>query len=323
MANIAFSLVSIIAFLVTLFMGVYIILQASKLILGRRQTHTGEHFTHGKPTPAQGTPVEAKIFGFQFKGGRIFGVFGLGVAMLLVPLKFSLDVLAAPSQGPGRHVVPIPEESSIIDSVLEDEPVYAGFHFLKDIRLIDLRSRVPIPENKLEDRYSPVTWTRYSLLEKSLDAPDTLQFEFGTTGLDLTPRSLTHEYSLVRASAPHVHGSDTLRHTYRVMTNVADEPPNQPFLVVTEVTYWNGFRNDSTDWAGMRAQAGTDEVGMILLFPDEKPMKTYGLEICPPGPACSVFRGEHVLIPSANKKILVFKVPHPRANHTYRVRWTW
>ncbi len=35
MSSIAFALVSIIAFLVTLLMGVYIILQASKLILSR------------------------------------------------------------------------------------------------------------------------------------------------------------------------------------------------------------------------------------------------------------------------------------------------
>lgn len=320
MSNLAFTLVTIVAFLVTLSMGVYIILSASRTILRRHLT--GEHKTTRSHRISSGTPVEARIFGFEIKGGRIFGAFGLGVAMLLVPLKFSLEGLT-PSQVPAQSVVPEPDPEEVIDSTWVGEPDYDGVHFIKDIRVIDLRSRVPIPPDRRRERVSPVTWTRYSLIEKSAAAPDTVDFEFGTTGVGLTPRSLTHEHSLIRASTPHVHGSDTLRYTWRIRADISEEPVDQPFLIVTEVTYWNGFDDERKEWAAMRAEEGTDEVGMILLFPDQKPMQSWQLQTCPPGPQCKTFTGEHVLIPSANKKVLVWKVPHPKVGYTYRIHWTW
>ena len=58
-----------------------------------------------------------------------------------------------------------PVEAATIVPTLAD-PIYDGVEILKDVRIIDLRGRVPVPpEKKTSDKVSSATWVRYTLMK--------------------------------------------------------------------------------------------------------------------------------------------------------------
>lgn len=80
-----------------------------------------------------------------------------------------------------------PVEAATIVSTLTD-PVYDGVEILKDVRIIDLRGRVPVPpERKTSDKISSATWVRYTLMKKVKDK-SFVEFESATSGAGIDAR---------------------------------------------------------------------------------------------------------------------------------------
>lgn len=231
--------------------------------------------------------------------------------------------------GPGElsrppSIVPMPINYQEVSTLLE--PDYKDVHFLKDVRIIDLRSHRLVPENKKNEKYSPVTWSRYSLVEKISESDSPLVFEFGTTGIDLSPRSLTHEFQLVKSTGPHFHGKTDLKITWHVQVDVTEEKPFSPFLVITEATYWNAFNGKEKEWAGMVAQENTktDEIAMIILFPKKRTftnLTRYGYKHKEKDR--KQFRGSDTVIPSKNGQVLLWRIKDPKPGYVYEAHWDW
>ncbi len=276
-----------------------------------------------KGTLPPGPQVYLKIFGAEIRGGRPIAIFVIGVTLVIFPLKFSVDVLKPPPPPPpGPSIVPKP--TKYVEVAEAAEPTYEGFHLLKDIRVIDLRSRIPIPKDKKGKEYSPVTWTRYTLLEKLTQDREFVDFEFGTTGLDVYVRCLTHEYILRKVTGPHFHGNIELKNTWQIRVGVKDVELNEDFLIINEATYWNAFSGEIKEWAAMTVTEKTDLSAMVILFPKDKPFKKYKLYAYPHGSRkLKQFRGESVVIPSENDQVLLWRIEEPKEGYTYQVNWTW
>ncbi len=56
--------------------------------------------------------------------------------------------------------------------------------------------------------------------------------------------------------------------------DISNERVGQEFLVINEMTYWNAFAGDETDWAAMH-RVQQEEVAMVVLFPEDKPVRSY------------------------------------------------
>lgn len=270
-----------------------------------------------------GPLVDLEVFGAKIKGGRPLAIFVIGTLLITFPLKYSVDILE-PSSSPSIHasVVPVPEDVEEVDSLpdLSQE----GFHLTKDFRIIDLRSRILVPEDKKDERYSPVTWTRYTLLRRLSADKKTLDFEFSTSGVDVYPRCLTHEYSLKKLAQPDVHGDVELKTRWQLQADVAGEPIDNDFLVLNEVTFWNAFTGEEQEWAGMGVPQEVDVIGLVLLFPQDKPFKSYSLYAYPHGSReKKSLRDPSIVIPSENNQVLLWKVENPKVGHTYQINWTW
>lgn len=268
--------------------------------------------------------VDLKLFGVEIRSGSLFAIFVIGVALVIFPLKFSVDLLTlSPGHQPGLSIVPGP--GKFIEVAEAGEPNMEGFRILKDVRLVDLRSRVPIPESKKNQEYSPVTWTRYTLLKKLSPAKEFIDFEFGTTGVKVSPRSLTHEFQLRKLTKPHSHGATKLRHTWQIRVDVKNVKTNEDFLVINEVTYWNGFSGEEKEWAAMPVEENTDLIAMILLFPEKKPFKGYDLWYSPRHTSQELkpFRDPSVVIPAENHQVLLWHIDKPIKGHQYQIDWTW
>ena len=147
--------------------------------------------------------VQLKFRGIELCGGRPFAILTIGILLILFPALVAFRLLSPePSYA---QVVPEPKNIGKIPNFAD--PTYDGLSVIKDIRIVDLRWRRPVPESKRNEKYSPVTWTRYTHFKKIDPHREFVDFEFATTGVGIHARSLTHKAKLWEAVEPHYHGT--------------------------------------------------------------------------------------------------------------------
>ena len=231
------------------------------------------------------------------------------------------------NQKHGLSIVPPPPTYTKTSNL--SEPDYKGFTFKKDFRIVDLRSRIPLPQKAIEELHekeiSPVTWVRYTLLTKDQEVNHPLDFEFASTKF-LFPRCLTHNAEYIKSENPHLHGANVLKDTWHVRVDLTEEPVSEhPFLIINEATYWNSFGGETQEWLSIKANenAKTELMGVIILFPENKPFKHYSLYEYKHGTPKKPVRSPFTLIPGDNNRTLVWKIPNPRTGYAYQIDWTW
>ena len=211
------------------------------------------------------------------------------------------------------------EEARIVPTLTD--PVYDGVEILKDVRIIDLRGRVPVPPHqKSTDKISSATWVRYILMKK-LKEKDYVEFESATTGAGIDARSLTHKYEPITTRQPHFHGSVAVKPVV-LKIDIATEPIGREFLVINEMTYWNAFTGEDTDWAAMH-RVQNEELAMVVLFPEEKPVKSYELLQYKRGLQPETFRGTHRSYVSENGLVMFWAPDELRRDSIYQMQWRW
>lgn len=168
-------------------------------------------------------------------------------------------------------IVPAPKGVEDRSFNILPKPEYGNFNVMRDIRVIDLRSRKKLKfwQHKLGGKYSPVTWLRYTLARKKKGHENTQEmvFRFATSGYEVIPRSLTHEYWLATSvTDKSIHPNETLNMVRHVNADVSKEKDND-FLVVTEATYWNAFQGEK-EWASITAvDKHARAIGVSVIFP--------------------------------------------------------
>ena len=174
-----------------------------------------------------------------------------------------------------RNISIVPTQRTIVQHEVREfqKITYSKFNVKRDIRIIDLRSRKPLQfwQTKHGGKYSPVTWTRYTIAKKKKDyqksAPE-MMFRFATSGFDVIPRSLTHKYQFqVSTEDKDIHHR-WINVERRIIVDVSKEKEND-FLVTTEATFWNAFQGEK-EWASITpVDKDTQEIGISLLFPKD------------------------------------------------------
>jgi hypothetical protein len=219
-----------------------------------------------------------------------------------------------------RDVRVTPAQAATIVPTLAD-PTYDGVEIMKDVKIIDLRGRVPVPpEKKTSDKISSATWVRYTLMKK-LKEKHFVEFESATTGAGIDARSLTHAYELITTKQPHFHGGLQVKPVV-LKIDISNEPVGQEFLVINEMTYWNAFTGEDADWAAMH-RVQNEEIAMVVLFPEGKPVQSYEFLHYKQGMQPEPFRGSHKFYVSNNKLVLFWGPEDLKRDSVYQVRWRW
>ena len=148
-----------------------------------------------------------------------------------------------------------------------------------------------------------------------------VEFESATTGAGIDARSLTHGYELITTKQPHFHGSVRVNPMV-LKIDISNEPIGQEFLVINEMTYWNAFTGEDADWAAMHS-AQNEEVAMVVVFPKDKPVKSYDLFQYKPGMQPEPFRGRHRSYVSDNGLVLFWGPEDLKRDSIYQVQWRW
>jgi len=213
-----------------------------------------------------------------------------------------------------------PAEAPTIATTLAD-PVYDGVEILKDVKVVDLRGRVAVPpDKKTTDKISPASWVRYTLMKK-LKPKDFVEFESATTGAGIDARSLSHRYELITTRNPHFHRGVPVKPTV-LKIDISNEPIGQEFLVINEMTYWNAFTGEEGDWAAMH-RLQHEDIAMVVLFPEDKPVKSSEFLEYKPGGQPEPFRGRHKSYVSENGLVLFWGPEDLKRDFVYEVKWRW
>ena len=91
---------------------------------------------------------------------------------------------------------------------------------------------------------------------------------------------------------------------------------------LNEMTYWNAFTGDDTDWAAMH-RVQNEEIAMVVLFPEDKPLKKHTFLQYEKGAQPESFRGRHKSYVSENGLVLFWAPEELKRDLVYQVKWHW
>lgn len=202
-------------------------------------------------------------------------------------------------------------------------PDYSSFVFLNDERIWDLRGfRQRGPDDP------PMTCSaglvRYLRAAKVAEARE-IRLEGRTSGTEIFLHCPSHadrckEY--VAESKGQV--GDQLLKVRQIAVDVSDVPVGETMNVQLNQTTWDSLQTPADCWLGM-VDTGSPNLRMTILFPDDRPLKSYALELSPlrsrelPVP----FRGESAFLIDRSRTAIRWEIRKPVANQIYRFAWTW
>jgi hypothetical protein len=196
------------------------------------------------------------------------------------------------------------------------------FELLRDMSVWDLRAWKAVPQGKENDRVSPAHYLNYLHIRKRLPA-DVYVAHYATSGAAIDLRCLTHTGKVSRRMSGPVHQDEK---EYAIEIDVQHVAVGQEFLVVVEGTYWNAFQKP-TETASTYTDsdiASIGELGMIVLFPPDKPFTSLTRSDVDSQTGVSrEVRTPNVFYRDPRGQYLHWSVTTRNPNHHYQVAWSW
>ena len=232
-----------------------------------------------------------------------------------------------------RRTKPVPDRESPhpLARLGELPPTdYSRFKVYKDERVVDMRGWRQLPPTDPAAECSIVYFTRREMMK--VEPTDELRIETRTTGRDVVNRALRPNAEKARTFATDVPGfvgrqPMKVRH---LVYDVRDIPVNQEFTLRYTSTFWNSLQTDDDRWFGVIGYEGSVKTSMLILFPEDRPFHDYQLRYAPTrvdDPTKRedprAYTGPLIALAAEDKSWLYWEIPNPKANHVYRVDWTW
>lgn len=134
----------------------------------------------------------------------------------------------------------------------------------------------------------------------------------------------SHSYRIVPTNSQ----SSSKTRQWNVLVDISQEPDDRPFTVNLAVTFWNGFQEKSTWWAGFRVLHATEKSTWHIIFPPELPAANVKFRFKEITADKTVDLDATTLkvtpIPSESPvQTLTWAVDNPLPDRSYRVTWTW
>jgi eukaryotic-like serine/threonine-protein kinase len=199
----------------------------------------------------------------------------------------------------------------------------SAFEILSDDRVVDLRAWKDVPAERMNEPFGAVTMTRRVRLKKTR-AATTVHFQGRTSGLDVFMTCVSpYPFRELGQRAEEFTGSDRMR-VRKLEIDVSSVPVGVEFDLRTISSYWNTLQTDEELWFGAIGYERSFKISQLLLFPREKPYKTYWLKVSRTRKDVPVpYDGPKILLTEPDRDWIYWEVPSPSAGHVYRLHWTW
>lgn len=203
-----------------------------------------------------------------------------------------------------------------------ETPSYEGFQLLADERIVDLRGWQEVPLDNLHELRSPVTMTTRRKFRR-IGRDDSLAFLSHTSGHDLFQTSTPFPFQVFGRRGDVFIGAERMK-SRLLRIDVSKVPVGQEFEVRQVATYWNSLQTEQEQWFGAMGYEGAFKISMLLLFPEEKPARSYELRVAPTNREAPVlYQGPRIVLEGEDGTWLFWEIPNPQASKVYRVDWKW
>jgi len=204
------------------------------------------------------------------------------------------------------------------------KPDLSSFEVLTDDRYVDLRDWRQLPPNDPGAVSYVVFHNRRTLIR--VGNATTYETEFRTSGRDVFVRGHAPNKELAQvfaSDAPGLVGGQALK-VRQVSMDVSNVPMGLEFTAECQATFVDSMQKPEDQWIGLMGFKGSLRSSMLILFPKDRPFKTYELMVAPESSAQPVpFDGPVICFHGEEKEWLFWEVGSPEDNHVYRIDWTW
>jgi class 3 adenylate cyclase len=268
--------------------------------------------------------------GLLIGAAAVLGAGGLGVGLWALlrntdPLvdmrrrEIEREVAAALAEQPlliKDHVV----QATTVDTITSSSN--DGFQIITDHRTVDMRAWKEVPSDKMADFYSAVSTIRRVRLKKL--AEKRFEMDSRTSGLDVFPRGLdAYPYDVQVLRSEQYVGNERMK-VRKISVDVGNVPIGAEVLIRTASTAWNSCQTEQEQWFGLIGYKESFNVSMLVLFPPNKPFKSYSFSIAPTSKAPPKdYDGAKTAIAGPAKDWIWWEIPSPLADHVYRLHWKW
>ncbi|MEO8383027.1 MAG: hypothetical protein ABI779_25445 [Acidobacteriota bacterium] len=228
-------------------------------------------------------------------------------------------VCTTEAQPPERP--PVPPTDPVPVTTLPETPREA-FTLLRDITIFDLRAWRPLP-TKPTGRDSPVSMLNYLHVIKRKSSESKYTIHYSTSGAGIDLRCITHKARILMTAKSREHVGSKY---YAIEIDVADQKPNEEFLVVIEGTYWNGFQKMQVEDAATYTDddiSKLQELALVVLLPEYKRATSFTLESGPDGGDLEPYRGPQSSYRDPAGNFIYWSIGERKPDHHYQVRWNW
>jgi hypothetical protein len=222
---------------------------------------------------------------------------------------------------------PLRIESHLAGAVEVDQvtpPDNSAFEILEDFRVWDLRGWRPVPADQPAARISAVTSLTRLRVRKIEPANEFVQ-QWRTSGADVFVRCQSHPDScrMYVQKAPAFVGLQQTK-VRQCAVDLRDVPLQKEFDLRFAATFWNNLQTPEERWLGAIGYKHSFKVSMLLLFPEDRPFKSYRLTVAPTVKGQETpFEGRKVLLKDEQSTYLFWEILEPKEGYVYRAFWDW
>ncbi len=204
------------------------------------------------------------------------------------------------------------------------KPDLSSFEVLSDDRYVDLRAWRQLPSNDSGAVSYVVFHNRRTLIR--VGNATNYETEFRTSGRDVFVRGHAPNKELAKvfaSDAPGLVGGQALK-VRQVSMDVGNVPMGLEFTAECQATFVDSMQKPEDQWIGLMGFKGSLRSSMLIIFPKDRPFKTYALMVAPESSVQPVpFDGPVICFQGKDNEWLYWEVGSPEDNHVYRIDWTW
>jgi len=198
----------------------------------------------------------------------------------------------------------------------------AAINILSSRLTVDLRGWKDVPADRSAELVSGVTM--YTRMEMVKTAPvDHYQDQFRTSGLDLYYKCLNFPFSVEALKGDSFVGTDRMK-VRKTLVDISSIPVGQEFIMRDATTFWNSLQTEPEQWFGLLGYKRSFLVSFLIVFPTDKPFKSYTLMSSRTGKDTPTpYVGPRIVMTGPTNNWIFWEVPSPQEGYVYRVHWKW
>ncbi len=217
-------------------------------------------------------------------------------------------------------------ERQVVDEL--PPPNRDGFIVLRKDLIWDLRQTRRVSENVIGPKGSALTLQSTHTVQKTADRSKYVAAP-KTTGTELFCRpDGRHPFQIFAIQRRSLVGEDLMLER-QIHSDVSKIPIGGEFVISVRSTFWNSMQSEQDQWVGVQAREGLKEASILIIFPEDRPCKTYWATAASHEQEVRIEPEDYdsdnyfFLGDTEHGRWVYWEVLQPKPGYVYQVRWTW